>query len=105
LYNRIAALPANAEPRQRGVLVTALAVGNSIVSLRQIAPQLGFAGEFDAALRHFTSGECSAMMTQLEAADRKLADDDEPAVMRARGQLLAIRDALSDHRVYFETGA
>jgi uncharacterized membrane protein YccC len=105
LYNRIAALPADAEPRQRGVLVTALAVGNSIVSLRQIAPQLGFAGEFAAALRHFTSGECSAMMTQLEAADRKLADDDEPAVMRARGQLLAIRDALSDHRVYFETGA
>jgi len=105
LYGRIAALPADAEPRQRGVLVTALTVGNSIVSLRQTASQLGFAGEFDAALRHFSSGECSAMMTQLEAADRKLADDDDPAIMRARGQLLAIRDALSDHRVYFETGA
>ena len=44
-------------------------------------------------------------MTQLEAADRKLADDDDLAAMRARGQILAIRDALSDHRVYFETGA
>jgi len=105
LYSRIAALPADAEPRQRAVLVTALGVGNSIVSLRQTAPQLGFAGEFDAALRHFSSGDCSATMTQLEAADRKLAGDDDLAVMRARGQLLAIRDALSDHRVYFETGA
>jgi uncharacterized membrane protein YccC len=105
LYNRIAALPADAEPRQRGVLVAALTVGSSFISLRQTAPQLGFAGEFDAALMHFSSGDCSAMMTQLEAADRKLADDDELAVMRARGQLLAIRDALSDHRVYFETGA
>jgi uncharacterized membrane protein YccC len=105
LYSRIAALPGDAEPRQRGVLVTALTVGRSIVSLRQAAPQLGFAGEFDRAMRHFSSGDCSATMTQLEAADRKLADDDDLAVMRARGQLLAIRDALSDHRVYFETGA
>jgi uncharacterized membrane protein YccC len=105
LYSRIAALPADAEPRQRGVLVTALTVGRSIVSLRQAAPQLGFAGEFDRAMRHFSSGDCSAAMTQLEAADRKLADDDDLAVMRARGQLLAVRDALSDQRVYFETGA
>jgi uncharacterized membrane protein YccC len=105
LYSRIAALPGDAEPRQRAVLVTALTVGSSIISLQQTAPQLGFAGEFDAAMRHFNSGDCSATMTQLEAADRKLANDDNLAVMRARGQLLAIRDALSDHRVYFETGA
>jgi uncharacterized membrane protein YccC len=105
LYSRIAALPDDAEPRQRAVLVTALTVGSSIISLQQTAPQLGFAVEFDAALRHFNSGDCSATMAQLEAADRKLANDDDLAVMRARGQLLAIRDALCDHRVYFETGA
>ena len=108
LYYRIAALPADAEPRQRAVLVTALTVGESIALLWQTAPQMGFAAEFEAALRLFSSGDCSAKVTQLEAADRRLvalADDDELAVMRARGQLLAIRDALSDHRVYFETGA
>ena len=108
LYSRIAALPNDAAPRQRAVLVTALTVGGSIVSLRQIAPQLGFAAEFEAALGHFSSGDCSAMMIQLEASDRRLAalaDHDGLAVTRARGQLLAIRDALSDHRVYFETGA
>lgn len=105
LYSRIAALPGDAEPRQRAVLVTALTVGSSIVSLRQTALQLGFAREFDAALRHFSSGDCSATMMQLEAADRKLADDDDLTVMRARGQLLAIREALADHHVYFETGA
>jgi uncharacterized membrane protein YccC len=108
LYSRIAALPGGAEPRQRAVLVTALTVGSSIVSLQQTAPQLGFAGEFDAALRYFSSGDCSATMPQLDAADRRLAaiaNNDNLAVMRARGQLLAIREALSDHRVYFETGA
>jgi uncharacterized membrane protein YccC len=108
LYSRIAALPGGAEPRQRAVLVTALTVGSSIVSLQQTAPQLGFAGEFDAALRYFSSGDCSATMPQLDAVDRRLAaiaNNDNLAVMRARGQLLAIREALSDHRVYFETGA
>jgi uncharacterized membrane protein YccC len=108
LYSRIVALPAGAEPVQRAVLVTSLTVGGSIVSLQQAAPQLGFAGEFEAALKHFTSGDCSAMMTQLEAADRSLAalaDNDDLAVMRARAQLLAIYDALSDYRTYFESGA
>jgi uncharacterized membrane protein YccC len=108
LYSRIVALPGGAEPVQRAVLVTSLTVGGSFIALQQTAPQLGFAGEFEAALRHFGSGDCSAMMPQLEAADRRLAtlaDHDDLAVMRARGQLLALRDALSDHRAYFESGA
>jgi uncharacterized membrane protein YccC len=108
LYSRIVALPAGAEPVQRAVLVTSLTVGGSIVALQQTAPQLGFAGEFEAALRHFSSGDCSGMMTQLEAADRSLAtlaDNDDLAVMRARGQILAIHDALSEYRTYFESGA
>ena len=48
-----------------------------------------------------------AMVTELEAADRRLATlvDNGGPVMRARGQILAIRDALSDHRGYFESGA
>src|SRR6201987_6062403 len=108
LYSRIVALPAGAEPVQRAVLVTALTVGGSIISLQQTAPQLGFAAEFEAALRHFSSGDCSGMMTQLEAADRRLAplaDNDDLAVMRARGQILSIHDALSDDRTYLESGA
>jgi uncharacterized membrane protein YccC len=108
LYGRIAALPAGAEPVQRAVLVASLTVGGSIVALQQAAPRLGFAGEFETALRHFGLGNCSAMMTQLEAADRRLAalaDHDDLTIMRARGELLALQDALSDHRAYFESGA
>jgi uncharacterized membrane protein YccC len=107
LYSRIATLPDGAEPLHRAILITALAVGRNIVSLQRTAPQLGFAGELEAALKYFSSGNCAAMVRQLEAADRRLAtlaDNDLP-VMRARGQLLAIHDALSDHRAYFETGA
>lgn len=108
LYSRIVALPGGAEPVQRAVLVMSLTVGGSFVALQQAARHLGFASEFEAALRQFGSGDCSAMMRQLEAADRRLAalaNHDDLAVMRARGQLLAIHDALSDYRTYFESGA
>jgi uncharacterized membrane protein YccC len=107
LYSRIAALPVQAEPLHRALLITALAVGRNMVLLQRSAGQLGCAREIDAALRHFSSGDCAAMVTQLEAADRRLAalaGNLLPA-MRARAEILAIRDALSDHRTYFETGA
>jgi uncharacterized membrane protein YccC len=104
LYSRIAALPAEAEPVDRGLLVTALAVGLNIVCLRPTASGLGFARELDAALKHFSSGDCAATVTQLEAADRRLAALGGNPAMRARAQILAIRDALSDHGAYFGSG-
>ena len=107
LYSRIAVLPVQAEPLHRAILITALAVGRNMVLLQRTAGQLGCAREIDAALGHFSSGDCAAMVTELEAADRRLAalaGNLLPA-MRARAEILAIRDALSDHRTYFETGA
>ncbi|MBR0695604.1 FUSC family protein [Bradyrhizobium lablabi] len=107
LYSRIAALPVQAEPLHRALLITALAVGQNMVLLQRSAGQFGCAREIDAALRHFSSGDCEAMVTELEAADRRLAalaGNLLPA-MRASAEILAIRDALSDHRTYFETGA
>jgi uncharacterized membrane protein YccC len=107
LYSRIAALPVQAAPLHRALLITALAVGRNMVLLQQNSGQLGCAREIDAALGHFSSGDCAAMITQLEAADRRLAalaGNLLPA-MRARAEILAICDALSDHRTYFETGA
>src|SRR6185437_13050819 len=107
LYSRIAALPVQAEPLQRAILVTVLAVGRKMVSLQRNAPQLGCAGEIDTALRYFSSGECAAMVMQLEAADRRLAAlaGNPLLAMRARAEIIGIRDALSDHRTYFEIGA
>jgi len=108
LYSRIAALPDQAEALQRAVLVTGLGVGRNIGSLWQTAPELGFAGELEAALKQFSSGDCTATRAQFEALDRRLAaraDSGGLAVMRARGQILAIFDALFDHRAYFESGA
>jgi hypothetical protein len=105
LYSRIAVLPVQAEPLHRAILITALAVGRNMVLLQRTAGQLGCAREIDAALGHFSSGDCAAMVAELEAADRRLAalaGNLLPA-MRARAEILAIRDALSDHRTYFET--
>jgi uncharacterized membrane protein YccC len=107
LYSRIAALSNEAEPLDRAILVTALAVGRNFVSLQDSAAQLGFEREFAAALGHFSAGDCRATLMQLDAADRRLAAlaGNRPAAMRARAQILAIRDALADRSTYFETGA
>ena len=107
LYSRIAASPVQAAPLHRALLITALALGRNMVLLQRSAGQLGCAREIDSALRHFSSGDCAAMITQLEAADRRLAAlaGNQQRAMRARAEILAIRDALSDHRAYFETGA
>jgi uncharacterized membrane protein YccC len=107
LYSRIAALPDEAEPLQRADLVTALAVGLNIVSLQGVAAQLSFDQELKAALKHFSTADLAAMAMKLEAADRRLAAlaGNRLPAMRARAQILAIRDALSDHRAFFESGA
>lgn len=106
LYSRIAALPVQAEPLYRAILITALALGRNMISLQRSARRFGCGRELDAALKHFSSGECAAMMTQLEAADCRLATlaGNPLPSMRARAQILAIRDALSDHCTYFESG-
>jgi hypothetical protein len=70
LYSRIAALPDQAEALQRAVLVTALTVGRNIGSLWQTAPELGFARELEAALKHFSSGGCTATRAQLKRSRR-----------------------------------
>jgi uncharacterized membrane protein YccC len=107
LYSRIAALPNEAEPLDRALLVTVLAVGRNFVLLQDSAAQLGFARELGAALGHFSSGDCRATLMQFDAADRRLAGlaGNRLAAMRARAQILAIRDALADRSTYFETGA
>jgi uncharacterized membrane protein YccC len=107
LYSRIAALPNEAEPVDRAILVTVLAVGRDFVSLQGSAARLGCARELEAALGHFSSGDCRATLIQFEAADRRLAAlaGNRPATMRARAQILVIRDALADRCAYFETGA
>jgi uncharacterized membrane protein YccC len=110
MYSRLEALPEQTEPLQRAQLVAALSVGADIIHLRRIAPQLGVVSELDSALEAVAQGNGAVTTARLTALDQRLAslsEDDPQAslVLRERGRVLAICDALVRHRAYFEAGA
>jgi uncharacterized membrane protein YccC len=110
MYSRLAALPDQAEPLQRAQLLAALSVGTEIIHLRRIAPQLGLVSELDSALEALARGNSVAATAGLTALDQRLAllrqgDPETSLVLRERGRVLAICDALVRHRPYFDAGA
>jgi uncharacterized membrane protein YccC len=109
MHGRLAALPDQAEPLQRSQLLTALSVGTEIIRLRRIAPQLGLVSELDSALDALAQGNSVAATAGLIALDQRLAllgqgDPQTSFVQRERGWVLAICDALVQHRSYFDAG-
>jgi uncharacterized membrane protein YccC len=110
MYSRLAAMPDQAEPLQRAQLLAALSVGTEIIQLRRFAFQLKGAAELESALGAVARGNSAAAIARLVELDNRLVDfsDDSPASLlasRARSQLLAVCDALTHHRVYFDRGA
>jgi uncharacterized membrane protein YccC len=106
---RIAALPGAAEPLQRSQIMTALSVGNEIINLARIAPQLGLGAELDAALAALAQGHSDAAMARFAGLDRHLAALAESGpqaflALRARAMVLLVRDALIQHGAYFDAG-
>jgi uncharacterized membrane protein YccC len=109
ISGRLEALPDQAEPLQRAQLVAALSVGADIIHLRRIAPELGLVSELDSALEVLAQGNSAAATTRLSAVDQRLAsvreaDPRSSLLLRERGRVLAICDALVRHRVYFDAG-
>ena len=109
IYKRLVALPDEAEPLQRAQLLTALSLGSEIIELRRVAPQLGLASDLDAALEPFAQGNSAAAVARLERLDHRLASltESEPQalmILHERARILLIRDALVQHRVYFDAG-
>jgi uncharacterized membrane protein YccC len=109
IYSRLAAMPDQAAPVERARLLRALSVGTEIIHLRRITPQLRLNVELDSALTAFAHGDSVAAVAGLDAVDRGLAsvpgaDARASIALRARGRLLAIRDALVTHPAYFDRG-
>jgi hypothetical protein len=103
-------VPDAALPLQRAQLMGALTVGAEIIALDRVAERLDIAAELDAALAAFAEGDGSTAEARLAALDAQLAsraDADRQAsrTLRARGRILALRDALLEHRAFFEEGA
>jgi uncharacterized membrane protein YccC len=103
-FSRLAALPAQAEPLERAQLLAALLVGSEIIHLGDNTAELHL---LDAALRTFAEGNSAGAIAKLSWLDHHLASTEQADTQfasRARGRILAICDALADHRAYFDTG-
>jgi uncharacterized membrane protein YccC len=110
IYSRLVALPQETEPLQRAQLLAALSVGTEIIRLRQVAHRFELHAELDAALDALARGHCAVATELLARYDKRLAGftSSRPgarARLRARSSILAMLEALAQHRAYFDSGA
>ncbi len=107
IYGRFAALPDQAQPLQRSELMAAFSVGSEIIQLRHIASRLELETALDSAFEAVSEGQSAIAVERLASIDRVLASrsDANPAALRARGLILAISNALTQHSAYFDAGA
>jgi uncharacterized membrane protein YccC len=110
IYSRLIALPDQAAPLQRTQLLAALSVGAEIIGLRQMAAHLGTTAELDAALNDIALGHSTEAITKLRQFDDRLASMRESGtettmVLRGRGRILVISEAIAEHGHYFDAGA
>jgi hypothetical protein len=109
INGRLVVMPDAAEPLQLSQLMAALAVGTEIMRLRPIAFSLGLGSDLDVALEALARGNSAIATTRLARLDDRLAtfpgDGSEASlVLRGRGSILAIAEALSQHAFYFDAG-
>jgi uncharacterized membrane protein YccC len=107
MYGRLAALPDQAQPLQRSQLMAAFSVGSEIIQLRHIASRLELETALDSALKALAQGQSAIAVERLALVDQVLAShpDANPAVLRARGLILAISASLTQHAACFDAGA
>ena len=106
MYSRLLLLPEQADPSERARLLAALSVGAEIIHLRHFAPRFAAAAQLDAALEAFALGSCEIAINLLRQIDQDLAcrpDGEQPTatMLRMRGRILVVCEALSEHAGYF----
>jgi uncharacterized membrane protein YccC len=100
MYGRLLALPDEAQPVDRAAMMAALFVATEIVRLRRM--DLGPA--LDAALDAVAGGDVTTAATLLTELDDGLSARPGAATLRARGGMLAMTEALTQHAAYFAAG-
>jgi uncharacterized membrane protein YccC len=110
IYGRLTAIPDHSEPLHRSQLLAALSIGTAIIHLRHISPHLRIAAELDATLEAFAQGNSAMVIARLRKLEHRLLSmpafgPESPIALRARGRVLAISEALTEHGAYFDTGA
>jgi uncharacterized membrane protein YccC len=110
VYGRLAVLPDDAQPLQRAQLLAALFVGTEIIHLLHIGRRLGLGEDLEAAFTALARGDSATATARLALIDHRLASSpgEGPATsgtLRARGSIVAISEALTQHASYFDAGA
>jgi uncharacterized membrane protein YccC len=105
MYGRFSALPDQAQPLQRSQLMAAFSVGSEIMQLRHIAFRLGLDTALDSALEALAQGQSAIANARLARLDDALAARPGVASLRARGSILAMSEAVTQHAAYFDAGA
>ena len=109
LYGRLAAMPEQATALQHAELLVALSAGCEVIQLRHIVRHLGLGPELDPALSALAEGHSARAIALLSRLDGVLAADaadaaggpPRQAIVRARGGILALSEALAKHAAYF----
>jgi uncharacterized membrane protein YccC len=105
MYARLALLPDQAQPLDRAWLVAALSAGTKIIRLRHLSRRFGLSGGLGAALDAISRGNCAMATAKLTDVDAALTSRPGEEALRARGLILAISTALTQHAAYFGAGA
>jgi uncharacterized membrane protein YccC len=104
MYGRVVALPDEAEPLRRGEMLAALMVASEITQLRRVAGRLNLGTELETALEALGRGDIVLATARLDQFDDALAARPAIAALRARGSILAMIEALTQHAAYFGAG-
>jgi uncharacterized membrane protein YccC len=107
MYGRLLALPEQADPSERAQLLAALSVGAELIHLRHFAPRFAATAQLDAALTTFARGASEIAIGLLRQIDCNLGSGPDAArpttaLLRMRGRILVICEALSEHASYFD---
>jgi uncharacterized membrane protein YccC len=109
VHGRLSAMPNEATPLQRAQLLAALAVGHEIIRLRHMVHRLGADADLEPALAAVAQGDSASATVHLARLDAALAGrvGDRAfteTVLRARGSILALSEALAQHADFFNGG-
>jgi uncharacterized membrane protein YccC len=104
---RFLAMPEQAEPVERSMLVAAMAVGNHIVRLRRVAPRFVPGVAVDTALQALAEGRSGEAAERLKDIDRQLAAlprarSGSRAVLGLRAGLLVVCGQLASYPSYYD---
>ncbi len=107
VYSRLSAVPDSVDLLQAGRLAAALSLGKGIIRLRRIARLFGLDVEARAAMDAIAAGNSAEAIQALDRFDRALAalPTTLPGAglrLRARGTILSVVDALTQHASYFD---